>query len=85
MWRTNGTRSGTWRVKDIHPGSSHPGDLTRVGKRLFFWAVHPTRGTSLWVSNGTRAGTRFLRDLDTGSLSADQWEISAYQGKAYFG
>ncbi len=40
LWKTDGTPTGTVRVKDIKPGavSSNPYALTAVGNKLFFGA-----------------------------------------------
>src|SRR3954467_3592173 len=60
LWRTDGTATGTFLVKDILPGSvgSGLGNLTKVGSQVFFTASDrqfvPER---LWVTDGTAAGT----------------------------
>jgi trimeric autotransporter adhesin len=67
LWKTDGTGSGTVRVKDINPGvaNSLPDGLTAVGGTLFFSAV-VTEGTTLqrrlWKSDGTEAGTMQVSD-----------------------
>lgn len=78
LWRTDGTPTGTFLVKDIWPGSgsglsSSNAVLTRVDERLFFLANDGAVGEELWVSDGTAAGTWLVRDLtpeqETSSLS----------------
>src|SRR5687768_2541634 len=59
LWRTDGTAAGTFRLKDINPGSasSDPSDFVAVGNRLFFVARVAGLGRELWVTDGTAAGT----------------------------
>ena len=61
LWRTDGTREGTFLVADIVPGyaGSDPADLTVAAGRLYFSLY--TDG--LWVSDGTSSGTRKIADV----------------------
>ncbi|NTX17886.1 hypothetical protein HUA76_44750, partial [Myxococcus sp. CA056] len=65
--RSDGTRDGTRRVKDIFPGatSSAPNALLEFKGRIYFAANDGTHGdgTELWTSDGTEAGTVVLKDL----------------------
>jgi ELWxxDGT repeat protein len=56
LWKSDGSSSGTTRVKDIQPGAlgSNPAELTDVNGTLFFLAAY---GRELWRSDGTEAGT----------------------------
>lgn len=65
LWVTDGTTTGTKKVKDIEPGdeSSEPKDLTVANGLVYFTCDYGSfvkRG--LWVSNGTDAGTIQLSD-----------------------
>ncbi|HXI04625.1 MAG TPA: ELWxxDGT repeat protein, partial [Candidatus Saccharimonadales bacterium] len=69
LWRTDGTASGTFMVKDIYPGvgGSSPASNTSpvvAGGLLFFVAVDPDHGRELWRSDGTEAGTFMVKDID---------------------
>ncbi|MBX7259700.1 MAG: hypothetical protein K1Y02_25315, partial [Candidatus Hydrogenedentes bacterium] len=74
LWRTDGTESGTFLVKDINPGtdengnarSSNPSHLTVVGNVLYFAADDGVRGTELWKSDGTEAGTTLVAEIGSG-------------------
>lgn len=68
LWRTNGTASGTWLVRDINPGvvSSQPMYLTNVGGTLYFAANNAASGIELWKSNGTSSGTLLVADIEAG-------------------
>ena len=57
LWRSDGTRKGTRMVRDIRHStrdirrgdvSSHPRNLTAVGKTLFFTASEGRHGEELW-------------------------------------
>ena len=69
LFRSDGTSSGTYMVKDIYPGytGSFPANLTAVGSTLFFSANDGTHGTELWKSDGTSAGTVMVSDINPGS------------------
>src|SRR6476661_3974159 len=49
LWRSDGTRKGTWRVPGA-PGGTF--ELTRVGSVLYFEST-----AGLWRTTGTRTGT----------------------------
>jgi ELWxxDGT repeat protein len=72
LWKTDGTDSGTIRVKDIRAGrnGSIPRDLTTVGSSLYFTANNGTTGRELWETDGTQGGT-FLIDIRPGILGSE--------------
>jgi ELWxxDGT repeat protein len=62
LWRSDGTRAGTYRLA---PGVAVPGspsgtaqEFAVVGNRLFFVGCVPEAACELWRSDGTLAGTR---------------------------
>jgi len=62
LWRSDGTRAGTYRLA---PGVALPGspsstarEVAVVGNRLFFVGCEPGVACELWRSDGTPAGTR---------------------------
>ena len=63
LWRSDGTASGTYRLRDINPGpaSSDPTQLTRVGDALFFVADDGDTGEEIWKTDGTPEGTVLVR------------------------
>ncbi len=75
LWRSDGTSSGTYMVRDIEPNNagqypgSYPGELTNVNGTLFFVAFDGTHGDTLWRSDGTEAGTLLVKDNISGSNS----------------
>ncbi len=66
LWKSDGTRSGTVMVKDIHPGpwDSCPFELTEVDGTLFFAADDGVHRSELWRSDGTEEGTFLVKDID---------------------
>lgn len=86
LWRSDGTADGTWRVKDINPGSpaSYPYGLAAIGNELFFGADDGVHGAELWLSDGTRTGTRMLKDLVPGGASSWPLGFTEYNGVVYF-
>lgn len=81
LFRTDGTAPGTYRVKDINPGSnpSTPTDFIRYNHFVFFSADDGVHGTELWRTDGTEAGTLQVADLNPGAFgSGPQYPIVAH-------
>ena len=85
-WRSNGTRAGTRRVRNICPGrvESYPHQLTNVKGTLFFAADDCTRGEELWRSDGTRASTRLVDDIYPGGRSSRPRKLTNVGRKLFF-
>ena len=62
-WVSDGTASGTRRLKDIlAAGSSQPGAFCELGEEVAFLAIDPdNQGFALWKSDGTADGTRLVK------------------------
>jgi RNA polymerase sigma factor (sigma-70 family) len=77
LWKSDGTQAGTVLVKDINPGSAsafprqHIGNLTAVGKTLFFAADDGVHGEQLWRSDGTKAGTVLVKAIGSGKKGSE--------------
>ncbi|MFP2961609.1 ELWxxDGT repeat protein [Myxococcus sp. 1LA] len=86
LWRSDGTTSGTTRVKDIYPGPvpSQPVSLTVVKDRLFFSADDGVHGRELWSSDGTAAGTQLHADIAVGAASSEPSELTAVEEFLFF-
>lgn len=67
LWKSDGTMTGTVRVKDIAPGvdTLTPGDLVNFNGVLFFRGNEGTNGEELWVSDGTDSGTMMFADINS--------------------
>ncbi|WNG53835.1 HYR domain-containing protein [Archangium gephyra] len=83
LWKSDGTPSGTVRVKDIHPFSdSSPTHLRDFNGVLLFQAMHPDTGRDVWTSDGTEEGTVRLSDLPgTGPVNGP---FAVAGARAYF-
>jgi ELWxxDGT repeat protein len=71
LWRSDGTAAGTFRVKDLNPGSDsgYPRGLTNVNGTIFFAAADGVHGSPLWKSDGTTAGTVIVSYLNPTNLT----------------
>jgi len=84
LWRTDGTESGTYLVKDIDFGSSNPEELTDVNGVLFFTAEDGTHGRELWKSDGTEQGTILVKDIFQGTDGSEIAYMTASGGQVFF-
>ncbi len=86
LWRSDGTTSGTMRVRDIYPGPvpSQPEKLTVVKNRLFFVADDGVHGRELWSTDGTTQGTQLHADILPGAMSSSPSEMTAVEEYLFF-
>ena len=65
LWTSDGSETGTFRVKDLLPGgqSGYPTLLTASGDQLYFVA-----NGQIWRTDGTEAGTTPIPNVPTGVL-----------------
>ncbi|PAP76337.1 ELWxxDGT repeat protein [Rubrivirga marina] len=68
LWKSDGTPSGTARVRDIKPGpgASYPTHFHVFDGALYFRATDGTHGFEPWRTDGTEAGTVLVKDVDPG-------------------
>jgi ELWxxDGT repeat protein len=60
LWRTDGTRAGTYMVKDLHPGGfGSPAHFTQLGDRIVF-SGSTLKGRELWITDGSKSGTNVI-------------------------
>ena len=66
LWKTDGTKSGTFLVKDINPGKdgSSISDLFVHQDLIFFNANDGFHGSEIWYSDGTSEGTELFLDFN---------------------
>lgn len=84
LWRSNGTESGTYMVKDFAPGgSSVPQLITNVNGTLYFRVKNATGQQQLWKSDGTDAGSVMLKQMWVRGYEYKNIFI-AYKGYVYF-
>ncbi|MCM2278880.1 MAG: hypothetical protein NDJ89_12465 [Oligoflexia bacterium] len=92
LWRSDGTASGTYRIKDINPltnqlgfnAGSTPTSFTEVDGTIFFTADDGLRGRELWKTDGTEAGTLLVKDLLPGADSSSPLWLTSFNGLLLF-
>jgi ELWxxDGT repeat protein len=94
LWRTDGTTSGTWIVKDIQPGPvgsnwpgtfSYPGAISGAGASVHLFAADDgIHGDELWKTDGTEAGTTLVADLHPGPDGSQPYLPVAAGGAVFF-
>ncbi len=80
LWRSDGTESGTYMVKDINPGegdTSYPYNLSVIGETMYFFGISGDNNGSnhigvegIWKSDGTSEGTLLVEDFEDYSLTS---------------
>ncbi|OXA85586.1 ELWxxDGT repeat protein [Flavobacterium hibernum] len=69
LWRSDGTESGTYMIKDIKPTTGiafdggSPREFTLLNNTIYFIA-NDLIGTGIWSTNGTASGTIKIIDLN---------------------
>ena len=77
LWRSDGTATGTYMVRDLTPynnipygpGSSSPRHLTDLNGLLIFSATTENSGVELFRSDGTPSGTVMVKDINPSGSS----------------
>ena len=84
FWRSDGTDTGTYMVKNINPGnaSSYPKNITTFNNKIYFSAFNEGRRYELYQSDGTTAGTILLKGINAGV--SDITDITAANDELYF-
>lgn len=76
LWRTDGTESGTYLVKNINPtGVSKTYDIAVLNNVMYFLADDGIHGHELWRSDGTTAGTSLVKDLEVNGEILQLWYL----------
>src|SRR5215210_219557 len=86
LWWTDGTASGTRRIKDLLPGSagSDPHGLTAFRGKVYFFARRGTAGEALWRTDGTRAGTVLVDDLTVAGTPSWPRDLTVVGERLFF-
>lgn len=64
LWRSDGTETGTYLVKDMNPsGSSIPQYISAIDGSLYFAIKNASGQFEIWKSDGTESGTTLLKEM----------------------
>ena len=86
LWRSDGTATGTYMIKDIEPGieTSSPYNITALNGKLYFSAYSSAYGFEPWTSDGTENGTQMLTDIIPGASGSDASQFVCMGNVVYF-
>jgi ELWxxDGT repeat protein len=88
LYRTDGTVTGTYAVKDISPTANgfypYPGHFKDVNGTLFFIGDDGVNGAELWKTNGTENGTQLVKDITPGAGASILNNLISFGGKLFF-
>nr|MDO8110820.1 Ig-like domain-containing protein [Candidatus Sigynarchaeota archaeon] len=86
LWRSDGTREGTYMVGDFRPGydGSYPDDFAQLGDEIIFSMDNGTTGEELWKTDGTENGTVFVKDIYPGSQGSMIYYMTACNDAVFF-
>ena len=96
LWRTNGTATGTYMVKDITTGTDYydtplsgfPEYFSAFDGKVYFRATDGNHGFELWRTDGTEEGTSMVKDIYTGSSGSlnptSTTKFCVYKDELYF-
>ncbi|HSD14048.1 MAG TPA: ELWxxDGT repeat protein [Flavobacterium sp.] len=90
LWRSDGTESGTYFVKDINPGKNNAfiygesSNLTNINGILYFNANDGVNGSELWKSDGTEAGTVMVKNIASAQTSSLPYGFTSLNSEVIF-
>jgi ELWxxDGT repeat protein len=88
LWRSDGTRPGTYRLADeiveVRKSDFHTNMQEAGGGAVYFVGCTEAQGCEPWRSDGTRQGTRRIADLAPGAESSSTGEFTFAAGKLFF-
>lgn len=86
LWRTDGSSSGTYLIKDINPNtntSSTPQNFKCINNYCYF-SAQGLNGRELWRTDGTNSGTIEVKNINSGTNSSNPFGMEELNGILYF-
>jgi len=86
LWITDGTRQGTYMLKDIVPGQSPswPSTFVTLNGKAYFLAADQALNTNVWTTDGTPANTFMVKGVGFFNNSGVLGDLTVYNNKLYF-
>lgn len=88
LWRSDGTETGTYRVKDINEGAEgmaiQPVPGIAFDGKFYFGADDGENGFELWRSDGTETGTQMVGDFRAGDANFFPNQFTVVGDTLYF-
>jgi ELWxxDGT repeat protein len=85
IYRSDGTKQGTYRIANIHPTMGNDCDyFTVLNNKFYFVAQDIDKDFEMFVSDGTPNGTQLFYEFDLNNTVLHPRHLFAYNGKIYF-
>ena len=85
LWRTDGTETGTYMVKNAPENMSlNRVEMITFNNKIIYNFKTYSLGEELWISDGTEAGTHLLKDIYTGSDGGSPKSMFLFNNLVYF-
>jgi ELWxxDGT repeat protein len=84
LWRSDGTASGTYLVKDVNSPNFSLTELISDGQFLYFFPFTNQYGSEIWKSDGTAEGTVLLKNIAPGNQSSNGFSLFRFKNKIHF-
>ncbi|WP_196893247.1 T9SS type A sorting domain-containing protein [Aureivirga marina] len=86
LWFSDGTKEGTYLVKDIISGNegANPKELTLLNNTLFFVGKSENTDFSLYKTDGTADGTTIITDSFSNEFTDENKDLIVYNNQIYF-
>jgi ELWxxDGT repeat protein len=85
IYKSDGTKQGTYRIKDIHPTKWNDSEyFTVLNNKFYFVAQDPDKDFEMFVSDGTPNGTKLFYEFDLNNTILHPRNLYAHNGRIYF-